>query len=588
MKLRRRSLLLSLLLTSTITADAQTTIQPRYGQATVYANNTAYFLGGILSDTSLSTDFFSLDLSSQFNVSSPTWHSLSPLSSSTANAAAAIDPEGRVYLLGGQTWDCSSTFANVYDPQASEWGTPQFFGTTPIRRQSARTFLSNDNQVIYYFGGTSTSCATGTTTVYNTLNALSFQNSSWFSPANANPPVAESGFAVTKIIPGQGTTEQILIIGGQAAANNTFIQMSQLGLFDMTSQSWTFVTATTVSGQDPPEERVGHTAVTTSDGKVIVYGGTVGPSDRAAVPQLTVLDTSSLPFQWSSPNIGGNVSLGPSAGLTGHSAIMTDGNTMILAFGRDENNNFNPTTFFLDTQNWEWQDIYTPAPTSSSPSSPDSPTTTTNKPDNSNPHSTNTNDANTTSQPSNASAEAETSSKTTTIAVSTSVPITIVALASAAALIVFLRRRQKRKQHYHTNPNKNRISRQRLLSQSYELSQFPPSSKQYIPPRTPRRGHPSTRVFKRIFSRGKAHASPPPKPHPPMGVFLPAWAQEHVGSRRNPFEDDDDDDDEGVENRMVQVASMSFMAPKMQLRVVNPDTDSIDEARRRVSAGKQV
>jgi len=73
-----------------------------------------------------------------------------------------------------------------------------------------------------------------------------------------------------------------------------------------------------------------------------------------------------------------------------------------------------------------------------------------------------------------------------------------------------------------------------------------------------------------------------------MGVFLPAWAQEHVGSRRNPFEDDDDDDDEGVEDRMVQVASMSFMAPKMQLRVVNPDTDSINEARRRVSAGKQV
>lgn len=73
-----------------------------------------------------------------------------------------------------------------------------------------------------------------------------------------------------------------------------------------------------------------------------------------------------------------------------------------------------------------------------------------------------------------------------------------------------------------------------------------------------------------------------------MGVFLPAWAQAHVGARRNPFEDDEDDDDEVVEGRMVQVASMSFMAPKMQLRVVNPDTESLDETRRRVSAGKQV
>jgi hypothetical protein len=154
MKRRRLGLplsLLSLLLTSTPPADAQTTIQPRYGQATVYANNTAYFLGGILSDTSLSTDFFSLNLSTQFNVSSPPWQSLPSLPSSTGNAAAAIDPDGRVYLLGGQTWDCTSSFANVYDPQSSSWGTPQFFGTAPVRREAARTFLNNDNEVILFW-----------------------------------------------------------------------------------------------------------------------------------------------------------------------------------------------------------------------------------------------------------------------------------------------------------------------------------------------------------------------------------------------------------------------------------------------------
>src|SRR5271170_5396297 len=131
MKLRRRSLLLSLLLTSTITADAQTTIQPRYGQATVYANNTAYFLGGILSDTSLSSDFFSLDLSQEFNSSSPPWEVLPSLPASTSDASAAIGTDGRIYLLGGQTWDCSSNFLTVYDPNTSSWGAPQFFGTAP-------------------------------------------------------------------------------------------------------------------------------------------------------------------------------------------------------------------------------------------------------------------------------------------------------------------------------------------------------------------------------------------------------------------------------------------------------------------------
>jgi hypothetical protein len=77
---------------------------------------------------------------------------------------------------------------------------------------------------------------------------------------------------------------------------------------------------------------------------------------------------------------------------------------------------------------------------------------------------------------------------------------------------------------------------------------------------------------------------------PPMGVFLPAWAQQHArtaaGNTRTQLDDDDVDED-----RMVQVASMTFTAPKMQLRVLNPDEESIaseDNFRRRISAGRQV
>ena len=571
------------------TLSAATTIPPatRYGHATVYANNTAYFLGGILSDTSMSSDFFSLDLSQEFNNSSPPYKSLPSLPAATAYAAAAMGIDGRIYLLGGQTWDCSSSMVNVFDPATATWGTPQFFGTTPIRRQGARTFLSTDDEMIFYFGGSSTSCSTGATSVYNTLDGLSLKNSSWFAPANSNPPVAESNFALTKVVVGSGSTQQVLIIGGQTAQQNTYVQMSQLGLFDMGSESWTFVTATTPSGQTAPEERVGHTAVTTSDGKVIVYGGTVGPSNRAAVPQLTILDTSSLPFQWSSPTIGGNVSLSPSAGLTGHSAIMTDNGTMILAFGKDTNGNFNQQAYFLDTQKMEWLSTYTPeASSSSSQSSPDSPSTVSDSPTATNPTAGPPNVAGTllpTSADSTASAAS--AKKNTTIAVSTSVPLAVVAIASAAVLIVFLRRRRR------NNRERQRTSRQHLLSQTFEMNNITPTSK-YLPPRTPHRGHPSTRVFQRIFSRGKAHASPPPRP-PPLGVFLPAWAQEHARDGWSSKSASAAGDDDAVEDRMVQVASMSFMAPKMQLRVVNPDQDSLDNTynddfRRRVSAGRQV
>lgn len=593
MKRRRRLLQVPLqlsLIASSVFA-ATTTPSARYGHATVYANNTAYFLGGILSDTSLSTDFFSLDLSQEFNNTAPPFTSLPNLPAATANGAAAMGPDGRIYLLGGQTWDCATSVINVFDPGTATWGTPQFFGTNPIRRQGGRTFLSTDDESIFYFGGSSTSCATGGPSVYNTLNGLSLKNSSWFDPANSNPPVAESDFALTKVTPGTSTSSQILIIGGKTAQVNTYVQMSQLGLFDMSSQSWTFVTATTPAGQSAPEERVGHTAVTTSDGKVIVFGGTVGPSNRAAVPQLTILDTSSLPFKWNSPIVGGNVSLGPSAGLTGHSAIMTDGDVMILVFGKDSNGNFNKQTYFFDTLKMEWLSTYTPkaSSSSSSGSSPDSPGTVSSSPTSNDPKSTQSIAAGTNSPVSTESAAAAADKKTTTIAVSTSVPLAIVAIASAAVLILFLRRRRQK------NRNRQRTSHQRLLSQTHEMNYLSPSSK-YLPPRTPRRGHPSTRVFQRIFSRGKAHASPPPRP-PPLGVFLPAWAQEHARDGWSSKSASAAGDDEVVEDRMVQVASMSFMAPKMQLRVVNPDEDTVRSMdsmdtdanfRRRVSAGRQV
>jgi hypothetical protein len=580
MKRRRRLSRINAFLFSLLaTASASPYVSPRYGQASVYVNNTAYFLGGILSDTSLSTDFFSLDLTQSFNASTAPYTNLTALPVATGNAAAAISTDGRIFLLGGQTWSCSSGMASVYNPENISWSAGEWGGTTPVRRQLARTFMGGDNDVIYYFAGASTSCSTGTTSMYNTLNALSLQNSSWFTPGNANPPIAESNFAVTKV-PGASNSSQVLIIGGATATQNTFVQMSQLGLFDLASESWTFVTATTVAGQDPPDSRVGHTAVTTSGGTVIVFGGTVGPSNRAAVPQLAVLSTNSTPFEWSSPTVGGNASLSPVNGLTGHSAIITDGDTMILMFGQDGNGNMNEGMFFLDTTKMEWISSYTPSTTSSSspPSSPDSPSTQLP------PSGTGAKAGPTPTDSTPSEQDSTTSSSKTTIAVSTTIPLTLLALGSAAAAIIFFRKRKA------SRARQNRISSQHLLQDSHELDDLIVNkhySTPYTPPRTPRRGLPSKRVFKRIFSRGKAHPSPPPVSARPLGLYLPAWAQEHARDSSLGT-----DDDEGVEERMVQMASMSFMAPKMQLRVVNPDQESEyddDTAfRRRISAGKHV
>jgi len=593
MRLRRRTLQISFsvicLASTTNAATTATTPEARYAQATAYTNNTIYFLGGILSDTSLSTDFFSLDLSQQFNSSSPPWDLLPPLPAAISDASAAIGADGRVYLLGGQTWDCSSDFLNVYDTSTSSWGNPQFFGTEPLRRQDAGVFTSTDNEVIYYFGGESTSCSAGQATEYNSLNALSLANSSWFIPSDPQPPIAESGFALTMVKTSTGQ-EQVLIIGGQTT-QDTLVQMSQVGLFDLETQTWSYVIATTLAGESTPQERIGHSAVTRSDGTVIVYGGTVGSNSRASEPQLAILNTSSNPLQWSSPTVGGNLSLAPEAGLTGHSAIMASGDVMILAFGEDGNGDFNEQIYFLDTQKMEWFDTYIPTTTSTAPhtsTSTTAPTTSSNNLPNS-PTSTMTNPAPTTST----IAQQSSSSNTTTIAVATSIPLSIIALASAITTIFFYRRR--RNHGTSQDPPGTRSS----SNYSYERTYISPSAK-YL-------NDPSPSRFKRLFPTRKEHASPPPSRPPPqpqqLGVYLPSWAARHAESNKSASANGEDDGDDvgtlGLEDRMVQVASMSFVAPRMQLRVLNPDPESVssmedlalgDEGgvRRRVSGGQLV
>jgi hypothetical protein len=391
--------------------------------------------------------------------------------------------------------------------------------------------------------------------MYNTLNALSLGDSRWFEPGNANPPGAEADFAVAPC--GDG---KVVIIGGGTAAQTTFVQMSQVRVFDMESQSWTLVSASTTAGQSQPEERVGHTAVTRSDGIVVVVGGTVGLTNTAAMPLITVLDTSSSPFVWSSPIVTGNASLAPANGITGHAAIMTRGDVLILAFGKDTLGGFNQQVYFLDTQKMAWLEGYTPtisrsaSQSTNTPSSADTPQDT----------------ASSVSSSTSASAAASTSSDKTKVAVSTAIPITLLALTSAVAIIFIFRRRR-------LNSTAPRESVQHLLHHSY-----PP----YYPPTPPNKSRPAHRVFKRIFSRGKAHMSPPPAQ--PLGMFLPDWAQKAQGGSAKSWSAGDDES--VTEGKMVQMASMSFMAPKMQLRVVNPDEESIFEEsmRRRISAGKQV
>ena len=162
------------------------------------------------------------------------------------------------------------------------------------------------------------------------------------------PPIAEAGFTITGLTPtfsnSTGQQQNFVLLGGHT--QTAFINMSQLAIWSLPEESWTFVTVDSPSSSNPNTElavksvvtsvdsRSGHTAVLTEDGsKIIVLGGWVGDAGQAADPQLAVLELGtgyggSGDWEWSVPPQQ------PSGtGLYGHGAVMLPGNVMMVLGG---------------------------------------------------------------------------------------------------------------------------------------------------------------------------------------------------------------------------------------------------------------
>ncbi|KAI4207200.1 MAG: hypothetical protein LQ346_000694 [Caloplaca aetnensis] len=226
---------------------------------------------------------------------------------------------------------------------------------------------SNNGTDLYVFGGM---CPDGTSTpIEDWTRAASYSNSMLALEVGASsnsggytlgisasrgPPVAEAGFTMTPLPPsfshaGDGqqlTAQNYVLLGGHTQA--AFINMSQVALFSLPEQSWSFLPV--IQPGDQPkmdlairddsfvEPRSGHTAVLTSDGtRVVVFGGWVGDVNTAAHPQLAVLELGEAyggkgDWRWSIPDQTG-LGLEQGTGMYGHGAVMLPGDVMMIIGG---------------------------------------------------------------------------------------------------------------------------------------------------------------------------------------------------------------------------------------------------------------
>lgn len=208
--------------------------------------------------------------------------------------------------------------------------------------------------------------------------------------SSRGPPIAEAGFTMTGLSPtysnrsdGSQTQQQnFILLGGHTSA--AFINMSQIALFSLPEQGWTFIGVQQPDTSSPDldvnnittvDPRSGHTAVLSSDGQqIIVYGGWVGDIDTPAEPQMAILNIAdgyggSGKWQWIIPsNSSGE---GPSSdSLYGHGAVMLPGGIMMVSGGfsitaagsqrRRATPSANTKTYFLNVTDNSWVKEYIP------------------------------------------------------------------------------------------------------------------------------------------------------------------------------------------------------------------------------------
>lgn len=229
-------------------------------------------------------------------------------------------------------------------------------------------------------------------------------------------PIPEAGFSLTTI-PTDDTSMNVVIIGGHT--EKAFVDMRQVAVYQVPEGRWKFAdvelpkaappklsssstrvatdprptTETETTREDPStavravqrrqedkdtrriDPRSGHTAVATKDGKrVIVYGGWVGNVNTPAEPRLIVLellgDVGKENWRWEIPYTRSG-ELGPPTdgeeeGLSGHAAVMLEGDVMMVTSGYrispfTNASEVSDRSFFYNVTSASWMSTYKPA-----------------------------------------------------------------------------------------------------------------------------------------------------------------------------------------------------------------------------------
>ena len=347
-----------------------------------------------------------------------------PLLDRNAAYTPAVDGLGDLFLYGGdcrKAKDGSTLWAfrhknGTLSPEGawtqsdlsndSSAGRSSLTGANYLASGIAFSNTADSRSRIYVFGGMCPTSTDGSSSAEWTTKAdysnamLAIEPTSSSSEgqyqlgvsSSRGPPIAEAGFTITPLEPtfSQSSTDNktrsqnqnFVLLGGHT--QTAFINMSQVALFSLPEETWTFLPVDTTTesprtdlatrGTTTIDPRSGHTAVLTQDGKqVVVFGGWVGDIHTAAEPQLAILELGdgyggSGDWHWNIPSQRGT---GPEAGsgLFGHGAAMLPGGVMMITGGYSTSGissiakrvgpSMSTNNYFFNTTSHTWISSYT-------------------------------------------------------------------------------------------------------------------------------------------------------------------------------------------------------------------------------------
>ncbi|KAI9693416.1 MAG: hypothetical protein M1820_009292 [Bogoriella megaspora] len=432
LSLRAKSLPLVLLLRAVSPSVAALPYNPTRTFLAQQHNNLAYVLQPSLANED-QAQLLSIDLSSNFTITSPPLTTLYPSLPFTNGSSAisylpAIDSDGNITVYAGDcSQDASGSGVWTFTPDAQSQNGNGTWEQSPLSTTNVdgknvldgANFLassiafsssangSNADTAFYIFGGM---CPHGDTSAGSWIADANYSNSMLtldpqLSDGNTEnyglgltssrgPPIAEAGFTVTPLpatfsndSDGTRTQQQgFVLIGGHT--QSAFINMSQIALFSLPQQGWTFLSVDQPSAgrsdlakrdtDSEVEPRSGHSAVLSSDGtKIIVYGGWVGDVNTPAQPQLAVLSAGegyggTGSWSWTIPQQSGNEPASGS-GMYGHDATMLPGDVMMIIGGsqitpsgsKNRRQARNTNVMLFNTTSNTWTTDYSPPATES-------------------------------------------------------------------------------------------------------------------------------------------------------------------------------------------------------------------------------